>query len=388
MRDVPGFAEWWEGLLWHRVLMGAGMGLRPGRVGIAFFAVVIGAVLVGIGQAVDGRFMGGDGPAVASAFQPRTLQFLPWRWFISAPLSLVRHWPVTTLVMGPLLVVVWQVAAGAIARMTAVEIAHGKRMEWTEGLGFAAARWGSLVATVLGPLVLVWGAALLLAAFGALLLQWPLLNLLGGALYAAALMIGLLMAVGTGAYVIGFPMLAPALMCEGTDPVDAVQRSFAYVTARLPRTLWYLLLSGVGVAFTGCVVAVLAVWGIEFAAMASGAWAGVSGREMLWGGVPAMVPHPPGVMAEPTGTYALGSWLVRLWMSIPLTFVIATCLSCAASAGTMMYMAMRSVCDGQDLAELWTPGSVEATMADSLAGRGEITAKAEEKPGPQAGPAA
>jgi hypothetical protein len=48
-------------------------------------------------------------------------------------------------------------------------------------------------------------------------------------------------------------------------------------------------------------------------------------------------------------------------------------VSCAGSAAAVLYLSMRQVCDGQDLAELWSPGVVEGAMSESMAGRGALT---------------
>ena len=53
------------------------------------------------------------------------------------------------------------------------------------------------------------------------------------------------------------------------------------------------------------------------------------------------------------------------------------------SVNTAMYLGMRRVCDGQDWSELWVPGMIAGTMAQSLAGR----AKVAEEMGTQRGPA-
>ena len=41
----------------------------------------------------------------------------------------------------------------------------------------------------------------------------------------------------------------------------------------------------------------------------------------------------------------------------------------------MVYLAMRRVCDGQDVAELWIPGAIEANMAAAMSGRARAAAE-------------
>src|SRR5262245_35187059 len=50
-------AEWWEDLVWPRILGSARLGLRPGRVGLALFAVLTAWVLLDVGAAIDSRLV-------------------------------------------------------------------------------------------------------------------------------------------------------------------------------------------------------------------------------------------------------------------------------------------------------------------------------------------
>ena len=101
---------------------------------------------------------------------------------------------------------------------------------------------------------------------------------------------------------------------------------------------------------------------------------------MLWSTVSNLPLFGPGLGVN-EGTFDASARIIRFWTAIPLAFVSAAALSCAASAATMVYLALRRVCDGQDIAELWTPGAVEAGMAESLSGRAELSRAAIEQAG-------
>ncbi|MEN0020959.1 MAG: hypothetical protein AAF747_08775, partial [Planctomycetota bacterium] len=59
-------------------------------------------------------------------------------------------------------------------------------------------------------------------------------------------------------------------------------------------------------------------------------------------------------LAESETTLAI----VRWWLSVPSLLVLAMAASYTMSAGSVLYLAMRRVCDGQDPSELWDPATV------------------------------
>ncbi|MEX2217836.1 MAG: hypothetical protein WD749_03670 [Phycisphaerales bacterium] len=377
-RDPLAFAEWWEDLIWPKVLTGAGLGLRANRLGVAFFAVVLTAALLGIGTWIDDYLI--KEPPVWAVHDGWAS--IPWRWFVETPILLVRTWPLTTLLFGPLLALAWMVTLGAIARMTAVEASSGRRIPWMEGLGFAAGRWRSLLGAALVPLIVIWFIALLCAAFGAVLLSWPGLNLLGAILFVIPLAFALLAALAAGGFILGFPLLAPAVVCDGADSIDAMQRAFAYVTGRLPRLLFYLLLAAIGVLFVTTVVAIVVGWAVDFAALATSYWTSARGAQAINQGSQLPWPWSPrfffraGLEGPPAGTFKGAAGIINFWTAIPAAFAAAAFFASAGAAATVVYLAMRRVCDGQDMAELWTPGAVESAMDESLAGRARVAGEA------------
>lgn len=375
-REPLAFREWWDDLLWPRVLAGAGLGLRPNRIGLAFFAYLGGMLLLNFGNWLDRDVFKARVSSweVWQAYQLGAPSSLIWRYFVQGPIYLVRNFPVSTLVIGPVLLVVLCILLGAISRMAAVEVSHGRRATWTEGLGFSTSRWVSLAGAMLSPIALVWVVALFGAIFGFLFFNVPVLNVIGAALFGLVLVFSLLAALCAGAYLVGGSLLVPAVMCEGTDSIDAIQRVFAYATGRLPRLLLYRVLAGIGVAFVTGVIGLVLLWGIDLAAESAGAWAKEEGHSMIWHAVPMLA---GGFPAKSESTWGVASWVVGLWFAIPIGVLYGTFLSCAASAATVVYLAMRQVCDGQDMAELWEPGAVEASMADAVAARGVLAKQAD-----------
>jgi hypothetical protein len=391
-RDQPAAAssvsDWVSDLLWPRVLRSAAYGLRAGRLGLGFFAVVIAALLLGIGTSLDRWFWGPREP-----WMPDPAASWPWRAYLSLPYYLVQHWPVTTLVFLPVLLATWLVLLGAVSRLTACEIAQGRFLSWWEGLAFAVARWKSMLGAVLGPLVVVWLIILALAFLGWVFLSLRWVNVVGGVFYIFPLFAGLLAAGLLAIYILGHNLLIPAVVCEGADAIDSVQRAYAYALARPVRLIIYLALGIISVVVVVGLVSLVVLWGIEFSMRATAHWASPEGQATVVrgtqeavgdGGLSVVRLLPGGPLdlfsVAPSGLdRALGpelprTWgstaeLIRFWTLIPLVALAGVWLSCGMSAATMVYLAIRRVCDGQDVGDIWWPGTIERAMSESMAAR-------------------
>lgn len=369
-------ADWWEELMWPRVLGAARLGLRPGRLGLAFFAVVLAWVLLGAGLWADGLVTKVHYPWPWEWMDLRQQMLVwPWRVFVSLPKAVLMNHPVSAVVLGPVLLAAWGCLLGAVSRMTACEMSLGQTISWTDGLVFSVQRWRSVVGGVLGPLVLIWLIALALGLGGWVLMRWPILNIAGGLMYGAALLAGAAATLLILGYVLAHHLIVPAVMCEGTDAIDAVQRAYTYFFAKPVRLIAYTLVGLVGFLAVIGVCVVVASWTIGFAAYGSAAWAGQRGNPMVWKPtLEAAVSLPmsakaPAAEGAVEGTYAVGAWLIRLWTVTLVVLVWSAVVSCWMSVSTAVYLAMRRVCDGQDIAELWMPGMVPGAMAQVLEGR-------------------
>lgn len=376
----PILRESWEELLWPRVLGAARLGLRPGRLVLSFFAVVIAGVLLRAGLVID-QSMGGSPPGWEWAGYPgQGWMLLPWDAYVLLPLRLVVRGPgemglpVTTLLIAPLILVAWLVLFGAVSRMTAYEFSLGRRLGWTEALAFAMRRWLALLGAVAGPLVFVWVLALALAAAGWGLMRWPGLNILGGLLYGVNLLISFGAVMVLMGYALGHTLLIPAVVCEGADSIDAIQRAYSYVLARPLRLIIYILLAVLGTVVVGGILLLLAHWTIGVAAEGSAVLAGDRGWSMIRRGTAQALGFA--TRGEPLGgTWGAGAAMVRIWTLLVVVLAWSCLLSCGVAADTVVYLAIRRVADGQDIAELWIPGMVESNMAQAMAGRARAAAE-------------
>src|ERR1043165_9346160 len=204
-------ADWWEDLLWPKVLSAAALGLRPARIGLAFFGMVLGMVLLAAGQQLD-AWLGRTGVVMPWNWpaEPQGPLVTVGRWFVDVPVPFVRAWPATTILFLVVIWPMWLVMVGAISRMVAVEFSRGEFLSWTEALAFSLSRWKSLLGAMLGPLLVVWAIALLLAGAGWLLFSWVGMNiagssvgLLGAFLYGIAIILGIVAALVSIVYIIG-----------------------------------------------------------------------------------------------------------------------------------------------------------------------------------------
>lgn len=374
-----------EDLLWPTLLRAVPLALRPERIGLALFALVV-VWLIGalptawsdnpnLAQFLFDRFGGALaalwGSIVATVLgEPTSLGTAAGRLVADVPIELVRTYPVSGVVLFVAMLLVVAVAGGAIARMAACDLAQGVLLTWPEALGFALSRFGALATAVLGPILVVGVLMLALAVGGWILFSWPVLGLVGAALYVLFLLGALLVVVLVALYLLGWPMLLPAVACEGTDGIDAIQRAFAYVIGRPLRLVLYaaiLILTGL-VAWT--VVRIAGEATVAVSAWLASAWLGESAA------TPLLDPSAPA-----DGARAAIATMVRFWSAVVMLIVAAFALSYACCASTCLYLLLRRVNDGQEISELWMPGQIEATMAEAMHARAQSG-----QPEPPAGP--
>jgi hypothetical protein len=144
---------------------------------------------------------------------------------------------------------------------------------------------------------------------------------------------------------LGAPMLLPALACEATDGIDAVQRTMAYVAARPLQYGAYVLILCVQAAITTALLIMLAVLVSETARAAATAW------------TPTSV-DPGRVLEGSSASLRAMNAGILFWLNVPLLLVGGYVTSFVHTGGTVLYLAMRRVCDGQDVDDVWMPGSI------------------------------
>jgi len=195
----------------------------------------------------------------------------------------------------------------------------------------------------------------------------PGLELVGGLVFGLGLMLGLVAVVLLVLLVLAWPMLVPAAVCEGTDAIDAAGRALAYAIAKPARLVLYLLVAGFVCTAAGVIAMALANGAVAFTEGVAGVWVSSQGVAELTGS------YPPGVALDAEGNVlevgalaTASARMVGFWGSFLRVVAASYIISMVLTAGTMVYLFMRQVCDGQHYAELWTPGQIERAFEAAM----------------------
>jgi len=352
-------------LIWPRLLKAGPLSLRPGRLALAFFYLAGLAAIVTLADKLDGHetsvlaaagaeWAGHLHALLHSCFQADAAGVgqAVIGLYIGTLWDLVSAHPVIAILFVPLILVWTTLMGGAISRIAAMDFAQGVGLSWPQGLGYALGRWASFAGSIAGPLALAYGILLFLAVAGWVLFSLPGLNVVGGALWFLFLFAGAIVSVVLLAMTLGGPMLVPAVSCEGTDAIDAVQHAYSYVFARPLRLVAYTAILAAVFVLLWLVVAA-AVWlTVHIPQNAATTWLSAPGSDAVAG-------------AEGlAGSHAIAASGVRFWSSIALLLAGSFAVSYFWCAATVLYLAMRRLCDGQDMSEVWVDTIVPGTMAE------------------------
>ena len=370
-------------LVWPRLFRAAGLALAPHRIGLCVVGLVIIMLLdqlwrVAIGhpppapttQAAAGTIAQGPigtfaGNVLSLAYalllsvrdlNPATFSQALGDLFLSLPLASMRENQqvtpaavVSAFVLLPLALLVLAVFGGAVARSVACQFAFGKAPAWPQSLGFALARWRSLLGAVLGPLAVIWVVMAITAAVGRLFFAWPFVNTVGAVLLPIAILACLVITILCAAYAFGHVLLGPAVACDDSDAFDAVQRAYAYTLAQPLRLMVYTaIMLGQGLLAALLARAVL----------------------VLTMGLVAALTHAP-LDATPSQLQSADAddWFRRaasiseFWAGVVGVIATSYVVSFYFTASTLVYLGLRRVCDKQDMAEVWLPRGGDGTAA-------------------------
>ncbi len=373
-----------EALLWPRLLRVPAMAARPQRVVLSLFLlVVVGAIgnlrfpwrgetpafldtLLGAKFEALGQLARGVRDADAALISDGFAQLLA-----RVPVLVISEYPLEAILLGIPVLVAFAVFAGAVCRSVACEFSQELTLPWAQQLGFAVRRWRTLAGVLVLPAGVIGVIGLLLAVAGFVFFNIvPGLEVVGGLLYALALLLGLAAVAVLVLTTIAWPILIPAAVCEGTDAIDAVGRALAYAVARPLRLVVYLLLAALVCAVASAIALAFAEGAVSFAHAATSAWTSDRGFAEIQGRFPAPVLDSEG-NPEALGLLAsTSSWIVDFWSGCLRLVAAAYALSTALTASTLTYLFMRQLCDGQHYAELWTPGRIERAFEAAMASPG------------------
>jgi len=366
---VPGFDDLAASLLWPMLLRTGALALRPARLCTA--AVLL--VLVTLVLRLPDLWLDEEGPAsvvatralVASGdIREGTVELDPSKvmdgvvnLLARTPVSVAERFPWSTAAIALPILLIWGVLGAAISRSAAREVSLRDRGPWTGDLAFGLSKWHSAALVKLGPIVALgvcWG---LVACVG-WLLSFQVAQIGVGVVYPVGLMLALACVV-VGLCMLGsMHMLIPAVACEGTDAIDALQRCVAYALAKPLRLIAY----GAILIAQAVVLTIMLHWIVEGAITvcvnSATAWVAEPGAEVFRTAAAGGDSAPAGWSPRTAAA------LVGFWSSLLRLGVGAFLVSFWFCGGTVQFLLMRRVCDGQDVEELWTPGAATASPGD------------------------
>ncbi len=368
-------------LAWPRLLRAPRLAFRPGRIGIGVAVVLVLSLLDQLfarlagGATVVDTFVAAI--AAAGVSSGERLAGLEAGGALTglvlglgdACRSVWEDAPVRASVMVPLAAFGFAFGAVSIGRLSAEEFCRGRSGAWYEGMRWGAHCSAGIVVAYALPLVLAGVLVGVLAIGGWALLSIPFVNVLGALLGV----VGLVIAFGAVVVLLGFafgaPLIAPAMAVEGRDGIDAMHRVYAYLFARPLRYAAY----GVLVIVQGVVV-ISVLGAIAGLTVSLGVWA----ESLLLGERGALVASGVASDRLNAGGRAAAS-VTNTVLQLPALLVAGYAVAYIASGGTVLYLVLRRLVDGQDMADLFVPGEVDARIDEVLARRKAAIASGEDR---------
>lgn len=346
-------------LLWPRILRAPAMALRPPRVMLgmaaAFLSSLIGqlstiwseeepAFSTSLSQQLAAIFSNaadavGDLSAARFFQAIEDLATLPGRFLLDRP------WD--TLLLGLPIVIVFALFGGAISRAVATEFATARITEWPADIRVSLSKLGWSVGALIAPLAVA-GVLIGVITLGGSALGVPVLNVVAAVVYVLGLIFALLAIFILTLHALALPMIVPALMCEGTDGYDAAQRSYAYVLARPLRLLLHAAILLVLGAVAITIAVIVAGNTMSLTDWAAGQLAGEAGAQVLEGGETLAATQP------------VAHEIIEGWKALLRIVVSGFAFSYFFTAGTLLYLVARRICDGQGTNEVWNPAAEQA----------------------------
>lgn len=279
------------------------------------------------------------------------------------PPAIWDHSKLFVIFYGLIFVILTSVAGGALARMTACEVATGEKLRMNEAMDFAFGAWVRLTLAPLFPLLIA-AVLWIVLAVGGKLLMLPWVDILGGLLYGLGLLVGFGLALLLVGYAAGFSLLVPAVATENCDPADAQQRAYAYVLSRPLHLIGYLAVGLIGMALGYVVVGLFGSLLLNVTGGVARVWTDNSALTTT-GGATLFDLSPDGQALHANGHSAVAGWFIGLWTTVVVCLAAGYIFSYFFSASTVIYLLLRRAADGQEVTEIWQAG---------IAGAGSPTA--------------
>jgi hypothetical protein len=272
------------------------------------------------------------------------------------PIAPFRDHPVAALFETVAGLFIAAILGGAISRGVALTMgSHPTRSSLTR-VKYTARRALSLTAGLILPMVLFLAALLVLSGLGWVTMSIPYVRAVSSILFGLAVPIAGIAVLLGGAVVAGSPLMIPALVCEDTDCIDALQRVLAYLRTGFVKLCVYAAISGAA--------GLAAIWLVQGAA----SWT----SELMSQAGLAFVTLP-GVRPDesPDQTTRLAMTIRDFWLSVPSVIAGGYAFSYLFCASTLVYLGLRRAVDEQDMEEIWLSTEASATREPDSEVRGD-----------------
>lgn len=157
----------------------------------------------------------------------------------------IRYHPLYCLLFFIIKLAVISAAGGTLCRIAALQLAQDEKPGIIEALLFSIKRFKDLFAAPIIPVVIITIAGLFVSVIGAAGNIPRLGELIVAISMPLALTIGTAVAATLIGTIAGFNLMFPAVAYNGSDCFDAIGRSFSYVYAKPWRMFLYSILAGI-----------------------------------------------------------------------------------------------------------------------------------------------
>ena len=268
------------------------------------------------------------------------------------------------LVLG--LMIIWSVFAGAITRLTALELGRGEKTGLKDSLSFVMRKFWSYFWSPLTPIL---GVLFFIACnvAGGLLGKIEFAGEIAVAVgFPLAILSGFLIVFLGIVGVIGFILMFPAISSEGSDAFDAISRAYSYV---LSRPLHFLSLF-ITLIVCGVILTFVAGYGACLVMKTSyftvGLGMGGKLNEIrvfiagLSGGSDTITSLNPMSMR-------IAALFFMLYIVLIKIIVGSIIIAFTGSASTIAYLIMRKDVDGTEMDDIYVEANEEDVAAEETA---------------------
>jgi hypothetical protein len=273
-----------------------------------------------------------------------------------------RMWSVSPLfciVFGLFAAAVTGLAAGALARMNAFDLAEAGHPGVLDALGYARRRMHALA---VGP-VLPFGMAVVCMSVVTLIglgMALPGLDVASALLTPVSIGLALVAALAVTVVAFGLMLFAPAVACDGADAVESAQRAGAYLLAHPLLALGYASVALVALAIGTVMVdyALTQAWNWTFDAYAV---LGESSPARATGRLTFLEAAAPGVGVADGISARISAGVLGLWRTALCGIAGAAIVSMAVAASTRVYLLLRRAADGVEPNDIWADRPLSGT---------------------------